>query len=65
MGGPSSAEALELVRGLTGLELVGADVVEVPPAYDGPGQVTVLLAAHVAYELMSLVAVLRRGRAAD
>lgn len=62
VGGPTSAEALELLRGLAGLELVGADVVEVLPAYDGPGQVTAPLAAHVAYELISLVALMRRDR---
>lgn len=61
-GGPSSAEALALVRALAGLDVVAADVVEVLPAYDGPGQVTALLAAHVAYELISVVAWGRRAR---
>ncbi len=61
-GGPSSAEALDLVRALAGLDVVAADVVEVLPAYDGVGQVTALLAAHVAYELISLVAWSRRTR---
>lgn len=62
VGGPTSAEALELVRGLAGLELVAADVVEVLPSYDSPGQVTALLAANVVYELLSLVALWRRER---
>ena len=35
------------------------DVVEVAPQYDGPGQVTALLAANVAYEMLSLVALSR------
>jgi agmatinase len=35
----------------------GFDVVEVSPAYDGPGQVTALVAANVAYEFLALTAV--------
>jgi agmatinase len=60
IGGFTSREAQEFVRGLVGLDLVGCDVVEVYPSYDGPGQVTSLLAANVAYELLTLVAA-RRG----
>ena len=59
IGGYTSREAQEFVRGLAGIGIVGCDVVEVYPSYDGPGQVTSLLAANVAYELLSLVA--RRG----
>ena len=55
-GGPSSAEALDYVRALRGLDFRAFDVVEVAPAYDGPGQVTALLAANVIYEMLSLVA---------
>jgi agmatinase len=44
---------------LTSLTLVGADVVEVAPPYDGPGQVTSLLAANLMFELVSLVALQR------
>jgi agmatinase len=55
-GGPSSAEALELVRSLDGIDFRGFDVVEVSPAYDPPGQVTALLAANVAYAMLALVA---------
>jgi agmatinase len=54
VGGLSTAEALAFVRALRGIELVGADVVEVSPPYDGPGQQTALAAANVAYELLSL-----------
>jgi agmatinase len=53
-GGFSTAEALAFVRNLRGVELVGADVVEVSPPYDSPGAVTALAAATVAYELLSL-----------
>jgi len=54
VGGLSTAEALAFLRSLRGLELVGADVVEVSPPYDGPGQQTALAAANVAYEILSL-----------
>jgi agmatinase len=54
VGGLSTAEALAILRGLGGINLAGADVVEVSPPYDGPGQPTALAAANVAYELLSL-----------
>jgi agmatinase len=54
VGGLSTAETLALLRALRGINLVGADVVEVSPPYDGPGQQTSLAAANVAYELLSL-----------
>jgi agmatinase len=50
-------EALAFLRALAGLSFVGFDVVEVAPAYDGPGQQTALLAASIAYELLALRAV--------
>ena len=59
-GGLSSAQGLEIVRGLTGIDFVGFDVVEVIPGYD-PGGVTATLAANLAYEMVSLAA-LRRVR---
>ena len=59
IGGFSTAEALGFLRGLRGLRLAGADVVEVTPAYDGPGQQTALAAANVAWELLALHAVSR------
>ena len=59
VGGPTSAEALDYVRALRGLDFRAFDVVEVAPQYDGPGQVTALLAANVAYEMLSLVALAR------
>ena len=45
VGGFSTAEALAFVRALRGITLVGCDVVEVSPPYDGPGMVTALAAA--------------------
>ena len=56
VGGLTSYEALVLVRALAGLGLVGADVVEVSPPWDGPGQVTSLLAANLLFELVSVMA---------
>jgi agmatinase len=54
VGGLSTAEALAFLRALRAINLVGADVVEVSPPYDGPGQQTAVAAANVAYELLSL-----------
>jgi agmatinase len=54
VAGFSTAEALAFLRALRGINLVGADVVEVSPAYDGPGQQTALAAANVAFELLVL-----------
>jgi agmatinase len=52
-------ESLVLLRSLAGVEFRGYDVVEVAPAYDGPGQGTAMLAANIAYELLALTAVAR------
>jgi agmatinase len=60
-GGPSAHDLLAIVRALTGIDFVGFDVVEVIPAYDPAGQ-TATLAANLAYEMLSLVALRRRGR---
>ena len=54
VGGLSTSEALTFVRALRGIDIVGADVVEVSPPYDGPGQQTALAAANIAYEILSL-----------
>ncbi|MGH3048705.1 MAG: arginase family protein, partial [Gaiellaceae bacterium] len=54
VAGFSTAEALAFLRALAGIRLEGADVVEVSPPYDGPGQQTALAAANVAYELLCL-----------
>jgi agmatinase len=58
-GGLTSRELLRVLRGLTALPLIGADVVEVAPAYDH-GEVTAIAAATVAYDLITLMA--RAGR---
>jgi agmatinase len=59
VAGFSTAEAVALLRSLRGLRLVGADVVEVAPPYDGAGQPTALAASNIAFELLALRAVSR------
>jgi agmatinase len=55
-GGLTSRELLATIRSFSTLNLVGADIVEVAPAYDH-AQITGIAAAHVAYELLSTLAV--------
>lgn len=57
-GGLTSRELLEIIRGLRGLNIVGADVVEVAPSYDH-AEITGVAASHVAYDLITLMADLR------
>jgi len=54
VGGFSSAQILELVRSLRGLNIVGCDLVEVSPPYD-TGDITSLLAANLVYELVCVM----------
>lgn len=54
-GGMTSRELLAMVRALGAHTIVGADVVEVAPAYDH-AQLTAVAASHVAYELISAMA---------
>jgi guanidinobutyrase len=54
VGGFSSAQILELVRTLRGLNIVGCDLVEVSPPYD-TGEITSLLAANLLYELLCVM----------
>ena len=56
VGGLTSYEAQELVRGLAGANVVACDVVEVAPVFDGPGQITALLAANIMFELLCVIA---------
>lgn len=55
VGGFTSFQAMEMVRGLSGLNLVGFDLVEVNPSYDH-GDITSLLAANLVFEFLSLIA---------
>jgi agmatinase len=54
-GGLTSAQAIGVLSGLVGIDLVGADVVEVAPAYD-QAQTTALAAAHIGFLLLGLCA---------
>lgn len=56
VGGLSSHQILQLVRGLRGLNIIGFDLVEVSPPYDH-GDITSILAANLAFEFLSLLAV--------
>ena len=60
IGGLSSAQALALLRSLAGVNLVGADVVEVLPDRD-PAGITSLLAAHILFEILALDALSRKA----
>jgi agmatinase len=61
ISGLTAAEAVAFVRALAGIPFAGYDVVEVSPQFDGPGQITALHAASIAYELLALSAVARRA----
>lgn len=58
-GGLSSAQALAILRGLTTLNWVGMDIVEVAPVYD-VAEITALAAATLAYDYLCLLA-LKKG----
>ena len=55
VGGPNSFQALQVVRGLEGVDVVGADMVEVSPPFDPSGG-TALLGVTVMYELLCVMA---------
>lgn len=59
VGGPTSYEALEYVRGLDGLNIVGFDLVEVLPTYDS-GEITAVLASSVIFEMITLIALKKK-----
>ena len=54
VGGLTSIQALEIVRGCRGLNLIGADLVEVSPPYDVSGN-TSQLAANLLYEMLCVL----------
>lgn len=54
-GGVTSRELLSLLRATSGMNVVGADVVEVAPAYDH-AQITGIAASHIIYEILSAMA---------
>jgi agmatinase len=58
-GGLSNRELLRVLRGLTGVNLIGGDVVEVAPAYDH-AEITAIAAATVIFDLITLLSLRRR-----
>lgn len=54
MGGLTTWQALEIVRGAKGLNLVGGDLVEVSPPYDPSGN-TALIGANILYEILCVL----------
>lgn len=54
-GGLTSHQAISILRGLAGINIIGMDMVEVAPAYD-VGEITALVAAALAMEMLFLVA---------
>lgn len=54
-GGWTSRELIRILRGVEDLNIVGADIVEVSPAYDGTGEQTALAGAQVAYEILTSI----------
>ena len=55
IGGILPIEAQALIRGLRGLNIVGADIVEVSPPFDSSGN-TALIAATIMYEILCIIA---------
>ena len=61
IAGMTSRELVNILRGLRGLNLVSADIVEVAPAYDH-AELTSLAAATLAYEMINLIACREESR---
>ncbi|NIC03841.1 agmatinase [Billgrantia bachuensis] len=59
MGGLTSTQGLEIVRGATGLNIVGGDLVEVSPPYDTSGN-TALMGATLLYEMLCVLPGVKR-----
>lgn len=51
VGGLTTIQALEIIRGCSGLNVIGGDLVEVSPPYDTTGN-TALLGANLLYEML-------------
>lgn len=54
IGGLTSTQAIEIIRGMRGLEVVGGDLVEVSPPYDPFGNTSVL-AANLLFEMLCIL----------
>lgn len=58
-GGWTTRELIRILRGIEGMNVIGGDIVEVSPAYDGAAETTGLAAAQIAYEV--LTSIVRKG----
>lgn len=59
IGGLTGPQGIEIIRGCSGLDIVGADLVEVAPAYD-PFGTTSLLAANLLFEMLCVLPGVKR-----
>lgn len=64
-GGWSTRELRTILRGLDGLFIVSADIVEVAPAYDTNAELTTMAAADVLFEVISVMAKTPLGKVAN
>ncbi len=55
VGGFTSREFLSMIRELKGLDIIGADIVEIAPAYDSQANITSLLGASICCELLAIM----------
>ena len=49
-------EIKKILQGLSGLKIVGADIVEVAPDYDTQDEITQIAAANIGWEILALMA---------
>jgi len=54
-GGWTTRELRQIIRGLEPLRIVGADIVEVAPAYDNAGETTALATSDLVFEMISIM----------
>jgi len=56
IGGITTREIKKILQGLSGLKIIGADIVEVAPAYDTQDEITSIAAANIGWDILSLMA---------
>ncbi|KAI0078956.1 Arginase/deacetylase [Panus rudis PR-1116 ss-1] len=56
IGGITTREIKKILQGMSGLKIVGADIVEVAPAYDTQDEITQIAAANIGWEILALMA---------
>lgn len=61
VGGLTTMQGLEIIRGIAGLNLVGCDLVEVSPPYDPAGN-TAVIAANFLFEMLCALPGVPQGR---